>query len=95
MYFVYILTNRTHRSLYVGVTGNLSRRLYAHKNELIDGFTKKYHIHQLIYFEQTSDINAAIAREKQLKGWTRAKKNALIETVNPTWADLSETLEFI
>ena len=93
MYFVYILTNRTHRSLYVGVTSDLSRRLYEHKNELADGFTKKYHIHKLVYFEETPDVNVAIAREKQLKGWTRAKKNALIETMNPDWTDLAEKLE--
>lgn len=93
MYFVYILTNRTHRSLYVGVTSDLPRRLYEHKNELADGFTKKYHIHKLVYFEETPDVNVAIAREKQLKGWTRAKKNALIETMNPDWTDLAEKLE--
>jgi len=93
MYFVYILTNWNHRLLYVGVTSDLSRRLYEHKNELADGFTKKYHIHKLVYFESTRDVNGAIAREKQLKGWTRAKKNVLIETMNPDWADLAEQLE--
>ena len=93
MYFVYVLTNWNHRLLYVGVTSDLPRRIYEHKNALSDGFTKKYHIHKLVYFEETSDVNAAIAREKQLKGWTRAKKNALIESKNPNWLDLAEQLE--
>ncbi len=76
--------------MYIGVTSNLERRLYEHKQELVDGFTKKYHVHKLVYYEQTSDVRAAIAREKELKGWLRAKKNALVETMNPTWRDLSE-----
>ncbi len=76
--------------MYIGVTSNLERTLYEHKQELVDGFTKKYHVHKLVYYEQTSDVRAAIAREKELKGWLRAKKNALVETMNPTWRDLSE-----
>lgn len=74
MYYVYILTNKTNAVIYIGVTNDLSRRLYEHKNEQIDGFTKKYHIHKLVYFEEYSEINAAIAREKQLKRWVRVKK---------------------
>ncbi len=75
--------------LYIGVTGNLSRRLYEHRNHLVDGFSSKYNTHKLVYFEETNDVNSAISREKQLKGWTRKKKNDLIEKVNPEWKDLS------
>jgi putative endonuclease len=77
------------RRLYVGVTNNLERRLFEHKSKQLDGFTKQYNIDRLVYFEQTSDVLSAIAREKQLKSWNRSKKIALIETVNPTWEDLS------
>ena len=87
-YYVYILTNWNNKVLYIGVTNNLERRLYEHKNELIDGFTKRYHVHKLVYYEYTRDVNAAIAREKTLKGWTRAKKEALIETRNPGWEEM-------
>ena len=76
--------------MYVGVTGNIVRRLYEHKNELIPGFTKRYHVHRLVYFEDTKIVKAAIAREKQIKGWLRSKKNALVETLNPEWRDLSD-----
>ena len=89
-YYVYILTNWNNNVMYIGVTNDLRRRLYEHKNKLIDGFTKKYHVHKLVYYEHTSDVRAAIAREKQLKGWLRAKKNALVKTMNPQWKDLSE-----
>ncbi len=88
-YYVYILTNWNNRVMYVGVTNNLERRIYEHKNKVLDGFTKKYNVDKLVYFEQTSDIRAAIEREKQIKGWLREKKNALVETVNPEWKDLS------
>ena len=71
------------------MTNDLTRRISEHKSGLIEGFTKKYHVHKLVYFESTEDVNNAIKREKQLKGWTRAKKNALVETVNPEWKDLS------
>ena len=91
-YYVYILTNEHGNVMYIGVTNNLERRLFEHKNELVDGFTKRYHVHKLVYFEQTGDVNAAIAREKQLKGWTRSRKNELVETMNPEWADLFDTL---
>jgi putative endonuclease len=90
VYYVYILTNKSDRVMYIGVTNNLERRLYEHKQELVEGFTKRYHVHKLVYYEQTSDIRSAIQREKELKGWLRAKKNALVETMNPTWRDLSE-----
>ena len=90
MYYVYLLTNWNNKVLYTGVTNNLERRLYEHKNGLVDGFTKKYHVHKLIYFEYTDDVLAAIAREKQIKGWTRKKKNDLIESINPQWQDLSD-----
>jgi putative endonuclease len=87
-YYVYILANKS-RTLYVGVTNNLERRVYEHKHNLVAGFTSRYRIDRLVYFEETGDVQAAIAREKQLKGWLRAKKVALIESVNPTWEDLS------
>jgi putative endonuclease len=90
-YFVYILVNRS-RTLYVGVTNNLERRVYEHKHNLVSGFTSRYRIERPVYFEETGDVQAAIAREKQLKGWLRAKKVALIESVNPTWEDLSAAM---
>ena len=93
MYYVYILTNWNNKVLYTGVTNNLERRLYEHRNELADGFTKRYHVHKLVYFDTTTDVTAAIAREKQIKGWTRQKKNALVETINPEWRDLSKDWE--
>ena len=89
-YYVYLLTNRNHNVLYTGVTNNLERRLYEHKNGLAEGFTKRYRVHTLVYFETTTDVKAAIAREKQIKSWSRARKNALIETTNPHWRDLTE-----
>ena len=75
--------------LYIGVTGDLQRRLYEHKNKLLDGFSKKYNINKLVYFEEFQDIEDAIAREKQLKGWKRAKKDSLIIADNPKWEELS------
>ena len=90
MYYVYILTNKTDTVMYIGVTNDLRRRLYEHKNEQIEGFTKKYHVHKLVYFEEYSEVNDAIAREKQLKRWVRRKKDALINKTNPLWLDLSE-----
>lgn len=76
--------------IYIGVTNNLERRVFEHKSKQRDGFTKKYNLHQLVYFEETDDIGRAIEREKQLKGWTRQKKVALIESINSKWKDLSE-----
>ncbi len=94
MYFVYILTNKNNTVLYTGVTNNLERRIYEHKNRLVEGFTKKYRVHKLVYFDSTSDIRSAIAREKEIKGWTKAKKIALIEKGNPEWRDLAEEMGF-
>ena len=88
-YYVYIMTNKS-GTLYTGVTNNLERRVYQHKHKMIDGFTKKYNITRLVYYEVGNDIRAAIAREKQIKGWLRRKKIALIESMNPEWQDLSE-----
>ncbi|MBO5338593.1 MAG: GIY-YIG nuclease family protein [Clostridia bacterium] len=85
---VYIITNHNNTVLYVGVTNNLERRVYEHKNELIEGFTQKYHLHKLVYNEQYNDVNDAIRREKQLKRWRREKKDNLIKSVNPNWIDL-------
>ena len=89
MYYVYILSNWDDSVLYIGVTSDLARRLHEHKNHLIDGFTHKYNVNKLVYYEHTSDVRCAIEREKQLKGWTRAKKNSLIQKTNPDWKDLS------
>ncbi len=83
------MTNRS-KTLYTGVTNDLMRRVYEHKNKMIDGFTKKYNITKLVYYEETDDVQAAIEREKQIKGWLRRKKIALIESINPEWKDLSE-----
>ncbi len=91
-YYVYILANHS-KTLYTGVTNNLQRRLYEHQHHLVAGFTSKYHVTHLVYFEETSDVQAALAREKCIKGWLRAKKVALIETSNPDWQDLSEQWE--
>jgi len=90
-YYVYIITNKS-KTLYVGMTNNLERRMYEHKNKLIPGFTSKYNLNCLVYYEQTANVLSAIAREKQLKGWLRKKKIALIETQNPEWSDLSNEL---
>ena len=92
-YYVYILTNWDDSVMYVGVTNNLERRLYEHRNHLVDGFTKKYNVHKLVYYEYTNDVYSALEREKQLKGWSRAKKNALVAKSNPTWSDLSTEWE--
>ena len=91
-YYVYILTNKTNYVTYIGVTNDLEKRVYQHKNDIIEGFTKKYRVHKLVYYEYTTDIRAAIAREKQLKGWNRAKKIALVNTTNHSWRDLSEDI---
>ena len=87
-FYVYILTNAYGNVMYVGVTNNLQRRVLEHKSGEIDGFTKKYRVHKLVYYEYFDDVRAAIAREKQIKGWSRAKKNALVETKNPEWHEL-------
>ncbi len=87
-YYIYIMTNRS-RTFYVGITNNLEQRVYEHKQKLIDGFTKRYNISRLVYYEVFTDVRDAIAREKQVKDWRREKKIALIESLNPTWKDLS------
>lgn len=89
-YYVYIIASKS-LVLYIGVTNDLARRVWEHQNRAIPGFTKKYNVTRLVYFEDFRHIRDAIAREKQLKGWRREKKIALIESSNPTWRDLSET----
>ena len=88
-YYVYIMANWNDKVIYVGVTNNLEHRVYAHKNKLVDGFTKRYNINKLVYYDQTTDVKAAIEREKQIKGWVRKRKNELITSMNPGWNDLS------
>jgi putative endonuclease len=88
-YTTYILTNKSNSVLYTGVTNNLDRRIYEHKNKLIPGFTKKYNLDKLVWLQRFTGVNEAIAAEKKLKGWVRAKKVELIETDNPSWKDLS------
>ena len=88
-YYVYIMTNKS-RTLYTGVTNNLARRVSEHKQKLVPGFTAKYNITRLVYYEAFRDVRAAIACEKRIKGWLRSKKIDLIESVNPKWKDLSD-----
>jgi putative endonuclease len=89
MYFVYIMTNHT-KTLYVGVTDNLPRRVREHKTTIASGFTAKYRLNRLVYFERFLDVHNANEREKRIKGWLRIKKTALIISINPGWRDLSE-----
>ena len=91
-YYVYIMTNKYNRVLYTGVTNDLQRRVYEHREKLIEGFTKKYNVYKLVYFEETESIEAAILREKQIKGGSRQKKINLILSMNPQWRDLFEDL---
>ena len=88
-YYVYILTNKSNKVLYIGVTNNLQRRVYEHKEKLIEGFTSKYNVNKLVYYETTIDVKVAIEREKTLKKWARKKKDWLIEQNNSDWRDLS------
>ncbi len=90
MYYVYMLANRSDKVLYTGVSNNLERRLYEHRSKFVKGFAEKYNVNKLVYFDSTNDVRAAIGREKQIKGWSRRKKNELIESINPNWRDLSE-----
>jgi len=90
--FVYILTNTYNKVLYTGVTNDLKRRIYEHRNKLANGFTKKYNCTKLVYFEITEEIETAIEREKQIKAGSRGKKLALINSFNPAWTDLYEML---
>jgi len=87
-HYVYILASRKNGTLYIGVTSDLIKRIYEHKNDLVDGFTKQYRVHNLVYFETTESIESAIAREKKLKKWNREWKIRLIEKNNPEWRDL-------
>jgi putative endonuclease len=91
-YYVYLLINWNHRVMYVGFTNDLKRRVYEHQKKLVKGFTEKYNINKLVYFEETRDVAVAIAREKEIKKWRREKKNKLVFGINPSWSDLSEGL---
>jgi len=92
LYYVYILANWNNKVLYTGVTGNLQRRIYEHKNKLADGFTNKYNVDKLVYYDSTDDVREAIKREKEIKGWKRIKKDDLVSEFNPEWRDLSEDI---
>jgi putative endonuclease len=87
-YYVYVLTNWNNRVIYIGVTNDLERRVFEHKNKLVKGFTEKYNVNKLVYFEETGDVNAALAREKEIKKWRREKKDALVTNSNPQWTEL-------
>jgi putative endonuclease len=91
-YYVYILTTAKNSALYTGVTNDLIRRVYEHRHDLIEGFTKRYKVHKLVYYDFVEDVMAAIAREKQIKSWKRQKKIDLINTFNPDWHDLFDEL---
>ncbi len=92
-YYVYILSNNTHTTLYIGVTSDLLRRVHQHKAKLDpNSFTARYHVHRLVYYEITSDVYSALEREKQLKSWNRARKNKLVESQNPQWEDLYNSI---
>ena len=91
-YYIYILTNKKNGTLYIGVTNNLTRRIYEHKNKLVEGFTKKYSLDKLVYYEICQSVESAILREKQLKGGSRKKKLDLINNFNKEWKDLYETI---
>ena len=90
--YVYLLTNAHSHVLYTGVTSDLIRRVYEHKNIMVAGFTQKYNVDRLVYFEVCPDVVVAIAREKQIKGWSRKKKDALVNALNSAWADLYPSL---
>ena len=92
MYWVYILTNKHNTVFYIGITNDLKRRFFEHKNKLVDGFTSKYNLAKLVYFAQFNDPEEAISYEKRLKGWLRIKKIDLIKSFNPNWDDLSSNL---
>ena len=93
MYYVYILANKTRTTIYTGVTNDLARRMWEHKHDVIkDSFTAKYQVHDLVYYEAGESIEGAITREKQIKGWNRKRKNKLVETLNPKWEDLYESI---
>ncbi len=87
-YYVYILANEYNTTLYIGITNNLIKRIHEHKNNLVEGFTEKYNVHRLVFYEVTDNIESAITREKRIKNWKREWKNNLIKDFNPTWKDL-------
>ena len=89
-YYVYILTNKSNKVLYIGVTNDLNRRMFEHKNKLVEGFSTKYNLDKLVYYEMTTEIGSALEREKQLKNWHREWKRNLIDGFNPRWRDLSD-----
>ena len=89
-YFIYMLTNWSNQVMYIGVTNDLIRRVYEHKHKLVGGFTARYNLNKLVYFEEISEVMIAIAREKEIKKWRREKKNRLVDGVNPKWIDLSQ-----
>ena len=91
-FYVYILSSQIRGTLYVGVTSNLTKRVYEHKNDMVEGFTKKYGVHHLVYYEIAKDAETALTREKQIKKWNRAWKLRLIEEHNPEWSDLYDSL---
>jgi putative endonuclease len=90
--YIYILASKRNGTLYIGVTSDLIKRIYEHKHDLVDGFTKRYRVHDLVYFEAHEDIQQAITREKQMKKWKRNWKLRLIEKTNPTWRDLYDEI---
>jgi putative endonuclease len=87
-FYIYILTNWNNTAMYIGMTNSLDRRLYEHKNKLVDGFTRKYNVNKLVYYEHITDVKTAIAREKEIKKWRREKKNNLVISLNPSWQEL-------
>ncbi|HVZ11958.1 MAG TPA: GIY-YIG nuclease family protein [Patescibacteria group bacterium] len=93
-YYIYILTNWNNKVLYTGVTNNLLRRTGEHKLKMLNGFTKKYNLNKLVYFEEFRYVGDAIAAEKKIKGWIRSKKNKLVESINPNWDDLFNEVQF-
>jgi putative endonuclease len=91
-YYLYIITSKKNGTLYIGITGDLVKRIYEHKQNAVDGFTKKYNVHQLVYYEVYRDIEEAILREKQMKKWNRKWKVRIIEEKNPEWKDLYDEI---
>ena len=92
LYSVYILASRQNTAIYTGVTSQLKQRIFQHKSQLVEGFTKTYHIDKLVYYEATGDVISAITREKQIKSWSRRRKNELVDSLNPKWRDLYEEI---
>ena len=88
-YYVYLLANWNNKVIYAGITSDLQKRIYEHKHKLVKGFTEKYNVNKLVYYEETTDVHDALAREKEIKKWRREKKDNLVKTMNPAWRDLS------